>query len=99
MPALRPSLLESVIFFGMAAAAGVALRSNAPARRVSALKCANDARLRIVIVTDAWAPQVNGVVRTLETLGRELMALGHEVRFATPEHHTTLPLPTYPEIR
>src|SRR4051812_5341106 len=31
--------------------------------------------------------------------GRELGHLGHEVRFATPEHHTTVPLPTYPEIR
>lgn len=54
---------------------------------------------RILIVTDAWAPQVNGVVRTLQTMGRELAALGHDVRFATPERHTTLPLPTYPEIR
>jgi glycosyltransferase involved in cell wall biosynthesis len=55
--------------------------------------------LRILIVTDAWAPQVNGVVRTLEMTGRELSALGNEVRFATPEHHTTVGLPTYPEIR
>ena len=42
-------------------------------------------RLKILIVTDAWAPQVNGVVRTLEMLGRDLRALGHEVRYATPE--------------
>src|SRR6201999_2815844 len=54
---------------------------------------------RILIVTDAWSPQINGVVRTLETLGRELIAMGHQVLFATPENHTTLPLPTYPEIR
>jgi len=33
-----------------------------------------------LIVTDAWAPQVNGVVRTLEMLGRELRTLGHRVR-------------------
>ena len=58
-----------------------------------------DTASRILIVTDAWAPQVNGVVRTLEALGRELSKLGHSVRFATPEHHTTVPLPTYPEIR
>jgi glycosyltransferase involved in cell wall biosynthesis len=38
-------------------------------------------------------------VRTLKTLGRELAALGHEARYVTPENHTTLPLPTYPEIR
>lgn len=55
--------------------------------------------LRLLIVTDAWAPQVNGVVRTLETLGRDLEALGHEVRYATPEGRFTVPLPTYSEIR
>lgn len=54
---------------------------------------------RILIVTDAWAPQVNGVVRTLETLGRDLSAMGHEVRYSTPEGHITFPMPTYPEIR
>jgi glycosyltransferase involved in cell wall biosynthesis len=56
-------------------------------------------RLKILIVTDAWAPQVNGVVRTLEILGRDLAALGHDVRFVTPEGRTTIALPTYSEIR
>ncbi len=55
--------------------------------------------MKVLIVTDAWRPQVNGVVTTLEMLGRELAALGHEVRYATPEGRFTLPLPTYPEIR
>src|SRR6201989_3215008 len=55
--------------------------------------------LKILIVTDAWAPQVNGVVRTLETLGRELQAQGHEVRYASPQGRFSVPLPTYPEIR
>jgi glycosyltransferase involved in cell wall biosynthesis len=54
---------------------------------------------RIMIVTDAWAPQVNGVVRTLSILGQDLSELGHEVRYATPEGRFTLPMPTYPEIR
>lgn len=54
---------------------------------------------RLLIVTDAWAPQVNGVVRTLEILGRDLAAMGHEVHYATPEGRFTLALPTYPEIR
>lgn len=54
---------------------------------------------RLLILTDAWAPQVNGVVRTLETLGRDLAAMGHEVRYGTPEGRFTLPLPTYSEIR
>jgi len=54
---------------------------------------------RVLILTDAWAPQVNGVVRTLETLGRDLAAMGHDVQYATPEGRFTLPLPTYGEIR
>jgi glycosyltransferase involved in cell wall biosynthesis len=55
--------------------------------------------LRILLVTDAWEPQVNGVVRTLKTTARELTAMGHEVRFLTPLEFRTLPCPTYPEIR
>ncbi|MGA7710675.1 MAG: glycosyltransferase family 1 protein [Rhizomicrobium sp.] len=55
--------------------------------------------LKVLIVTDAWAPQVNGVVRTLEMLGRDLIALGHDVRYATPEGRITIPLPTYAEIK
>jgi glycosyltransferase involved in cell wall biosynthesis len=55
--------------------------------------------VRILIVTDAWEPQVNGVVRTLKTTARELTTLGHEVRFLTPLEFRTLPCPTYPEIR
>ncbi len=55
--------------------------------------------LKVLIVTDAWAPQVNGVVRTLEILGRDLRALGHQVRYATPEGRFALPLPTYSEIK
>jgi glycosyltransferase involved in cell wall biosynthesis len=51
------------------------------------------------LVTDAWEPQVNGVVRTLKTTARELTAMGHEVRFLTPQLFRTLPCPTYPEIR
>jgi glycosyltransferase involved in cell wall biosynthesis len=55
--------------------------------------------LKVLIVTDAWAPQVNGVVRTLEVLGRELTLLGHDVRYMTPQGRLTIPLPTYSEIR
>jgi glycosyltransferase involved in cell wall biosynthesis len=57
------------------------------------------AHLKILIVTDAWSPQVNGVVRTLEILGRDLSQLGHTVRYITPLGRRTFPLPTYPEIR
>jgi glycosyltransferase involved in cell wall biosynthesis len=55
--------------------------------------------VKILIVTDAWEPQVNGVVRTLKTTAGELTAMGHEVRFLTPLDFRTLPCPTYPEIR
>jgi len=55
--------------------------------------------MKIMIVTDAWEPQVNGVVRTLKSTGRELAKLGHEVEFLTPLEFRTLPCPTYPEIR
>ncbi len=59
----------------------------------------SEARSKLLIFTDAWAPQVNGVVRTLETLGRDLESIGCEVRYATPQGRLTVPLPTYPEIR
>lgn len=54
---------------------------------------------RIVIVTDAWHPQVNGVVRTLEMTGRELHSRGHHVTYITPEPFLSVACPTYPEIR
>lgn len=54
---------------------------------------------RILIVTDAWRPQINGVVRTLESVGRTLVGAGHEVHYLTPERFWTVPVPTYPEIR
>ena len=57
------------------------------------------AHLKILIVTDAWRPQVNGVVRTMEVLGDDLRTLGQAVRFATPQGRFTVPMPTYPEIR
>jgi len=55
--------------------------------------------MHIAIVTDAWAPQVNGVVQTLTRTRDELLALGHEVLMVTPEGRRTVPLPSYPEIR
>lgn len=54
---------------------------------------------RILIVTDAWRPQVNGVVRSLESLQDALQGLGHDVRMITPEGFRTVAMPTYPEIR
>ncbi|MDE2198212.1 MAG: glycosyltransferase family 1 protein [Rhodospirillales bacterium] len=54
---------------------------------------------RILIVSDAWLPQVNGVVRTLQTVAAELAALGHTVEIVGPDRFPTLPCPTYPDIR
>ena len=56
-------------------------------------------RRRILIVTDAWAPQVNGVVRTLQSVSAQLVEMGHVVDIIGPDRFTTLPCPTYPEIR
>lgn len=53
----------------------------------------------VVIVTDAWEPQVNGVVRTLKTVGEELKARGYQVEYITPQDYFTVPAPSYPEIR
>lgn len=55
--------------------------------------------MRLALVTDAWAPQVNGVVRTLAATVAELRARGHEVLTLTPDSFRTLPCPSYPEIR
>ena len=55
--------------------------------------------MKIVIATDAWAPQVNGVVTTLTQTRDQLTEMGHEVLMITPQGRRTVPLPTYPEIR
>ena len=55
--------------------------------------------MKILIATDAWQPQVNGVVRTLGHVAREARALGAELEFLTPDEFWTLPLPSYPEIK
>ncbi|MFZ4746370.1 MAG: glycosyltransferase family 4 protein [Sphingomonas sp.] len=55
--------------------------------------------MRIAIVTDAWEPQVNGVVRTLKATKCELERMGHEVMVVSPDLYPNLPCPTYPEIR
>ena len=53
----------------------------------------------IAIVTDAWHPQTNGVVRTLSTTCDILRGWGHEVTVISPEQYRSFPAPTYPEIR
>jgi glycosyltransferase involved in cell wall biosynthesis len=55
--------------------------------------------MRILVATDAWEPQVNGVVRTLTRVVAELKAMGHTVEVISPDQFKTFPLPTYPEIK
>lgn len=55
--------------------------------------------MKIVIVTDAWRPQVNGVVKTLSKTAEYLTEMGYEVILITPQDYKTLPCPSYPSIR
>jgi glycosyltransferase involved in cell wall biosynthesis len=55
--------------------------------------------MRIMIVTDAWAPQTNGVVNTLSQTALWLGRFGHEVSMLTPRDFKSIACPTYPEIR
>ena len=55
--------------------------------------------MRILIATDAWHPQVNGVVRTLTSLARSAATLDADVSFLTPEGFPSVGLPTYPGLR
>jgi glycosyltransferase involved in cell wall biosynthesis len=55
--------------------------------------------VKIALVSDAWSPQVNGVVRTLQTTVAGLRTLGHVVETITPDQFRTFPCPGYPEIR
>jgi glycosyltransferase involved in cell wall biosynthesis len=55
--------------------------------------------MRILIATDAWLPQVNGVVRTLTSLARSAAVLGADISFLTPDGFPSMALPTYPGLR
>jgi glycosyltransferase involved in cell wall biosynthesis len=55
--------------------------------------------MRILLATDAWAPQVNGVVRCFEATLRELAARGASVEVISPDQFRTVPMPSYPDIR
>jgi len=55
--------------------------------------------MRILIISDAWHPQVNGVVRTLSMLRQELEALGHRVEVIGPDRFRTMPMPSYGSIK
>jgi glycosyltransferase involved in cell wall biosynthesis len=56
-------------------------------------------RVKLALVTDAWAPQVSGVVTTMVNISRQVRAMGHDVLMVTPEGFRTMPCPGYSEIR
>ena len=62
------------------------------------IRTTNRTMSRILIATDAWHPQVNGVVRTLDTTSRMLREWGHTVEVIEPTAFSTMPVPFYPEI-
>ena len=55
--------------------------------------------MRILIATDAWHPQVNGVVRTLAMTAEAAKAFGVDVSFLTPQSFRTFAMPSYPDLR
>ena len=55
--------------------------------------------MRILVATDAWHPQVNGVVRTLTMMAQAAKADGAEISFLTPQAFRTFGMPSYPDIR
>jgi len=55
--------------------------------------------MKILIVTDAWHPQINGVVRSLTEVGKQAEAFGCAVDYLTPATYPTVAMPGYPEIR
>lgn len=55
--------------------------------------------MKVLVATDAWHPQVNGVVRTLASLKSNAEALGHTIEFLSPEGFPSFPVPTYPGLR
>ena len=86
---LRPEIIQlpdSLNVFDAAAAEAARLIATGPVPA------------RILIVSDAWRPQVNGVVRTLATVSDELRAMGHTVEVIGPDRFRTFPTPTYPDI-
>jgi len=55
--------------------------------------------MRILVATDAWHPQINGVVRTLTTLAKAVRKRGPSIEFLTPDGFPSFELPTYPGMR
>ena len=61
--------------------------------------CLKTRFMKLALITDAWRPQINGVVTTLSTVAERLAAAGHSIDLITPDQFRNWPCPTYPEIR
>src|ERR1039458_8176119 len=72
---------------------------SSPIIHANVTRAAHTGRMRILIVSDAGAPQINGVVSTLTQTASWLNRFGHDVEQVTPAQFRSLPCPTYPEIR
>ncbi|WP_158813416.1 glycosyltransferase family 1 protein [Methylocapsa sp. S129] len=55
--------------------------------------------MRILVATDAWRPQINGVVHSLEQTAAAARSQGYDIDFLTPQGFRTIPMPTYPDIK
>jgi glycosyltransferase involved in cell wall biosynthesis len=75
------------------------LSINAIRQRDGHALSAGNNTMKVMIATDAWRPQVNGVVRTLNSLARAAAKLNVEVEFLSPDGFWTFPVPTYPGLR
>jgi glycosyltransferase involved in cell wall biosynthesis len=75
------------------------LSTNAIRQRDGHAISAGNNTMKVMIATDAWRPQVNGVVRTLNSLARAAAKLDVEVEFLSPDGFWTFPVPTYPGLR
>jgi glycosyltransferase involved in cell wall biosynthesis len=72
---------------------------NAIRKRIGRANSAESKTMKVMVATDAWRPQVNGVVRTLGSLARATAKLGVEIEFLSPDGFWTFPVPTYPGLR
>ena len=97
----KEALLGAFWAWLQAQALALAPAKPTPARLRENISAPRDAHrpMRILVATDAWEPQVNGVVRTLTRVVQELRDMGHEVDVVSPDQFKTFPLPTYPEIK
>src|SRR6476660_4636914 len=77
----------------------IAMLSHAILQHIDRTRSAEIGLMRVLVATDAWHPQVNGVVRTLTSLARSAQALGVSIDFLSPDGFRTVPVPTYPGLR